>query len=161
MNKDLSTIKDKFKNDVTSIKKDHKAAKKKLKRDLGLQVKENINLCKMMDKEDNNIDSRYSSSEISAVEGINIEVVSTTDTSVITSANLNTICETGVSNALCQHSPQCVLRQPFPPPLPSVTHIQDEGSEYHIHITSKTGVPGRYGGHISCMGISSNELLFM
>ena len=107
-----------------------------------------------MDKGNIDIDYCSFSSEISAMEDVNMEVISKANNSDISSMDLDEPCASGISNALFQHIPQCVLRQPFPPPLPAVTHIRNEDSEYHKHIMSKTGVPGRYGGHTSCMGIS-------
>ena len=51
------------------------------------------------------------------------------------------------SSLKCNHSPQCTIRQPRPPPLPSVTILVNHQSKYHEHILSKAGVPGCYGGH--------------
>ena len=57
----------------------------------------------------------------------------------------------------CGHSPVCILRQPYPPPLPSVTHLKNDSSKYHLHIMSSSGIPGRYGGHERCMNAYSNN----
>ena len=62
-----------------------------------------------------------------------------------------------VNPSVCHHSPQCVIRQPYPPPLPLVTHIKSDISKYHIHILDTGGVPARYGGHDHCLkGHSKN-----
>ena len=104
LNKDMSTVKNKYKKDIASIKKDHKASKKKLKRDLGLQIKENIKLSKIMDKGNINIDYCSFSSEISVVEDVNMEVISKANNSDISSVDLDEPCASGISNALCQVS---------------------------------------------------------
>ena len=57
----------------------------------------------------------------------------------------------------CGHSPVCILRQPYPPPLPSVTHLKNDSSKYHLHIMSSSDIPGRYGGHERCMNAYSNN----
>ena len=52
---------------------------------------------------------------------------------------------------ICQHSPQCVRRQPLPPPLPKITFLKDNDSDYHKHMMDwRFGVPGRFGGHENC-----------
>ena len=57
----------------------------------------------------------------------------------------------------CWHTPQCIVRQPRPPPLPGLTHIKNNDSQYHVHMMSKAGVPGAYGGHDSCLNASSSK----
>ena len=32
---------------------------------------------------------------------------------------------------VCNHSPQCLIREPLPPPFPSITFLYNEKSEYH------------------------------
>ena len=61
------------------------------------------------------------------------------------------------SDGLCKHSPVCTLRQPRPPPLPTVRHLRNERSKYHVHMMSKTGIPGRYGGHERCLDAYSKN----
>ena len=34
----------------------------------------------------------------------------------------------------CTHSPQCIMREPLPPPSPSLTFLYNEKTEYHIHM---------------------------
>ena len=57
----------------------------------------------------------------------------------------------------CKHSPVCVLRQPLPPPFPSITHLFNERTKYHEHMMSNAGVPGRYPGHERCMDAYSKN----
>ena len=45
----------------------------------------------------------------------------------------------------CDHSPQCVLCQPFPSPSPSVTFLVNYRSKYHKHTLTTSRVPGQYG----------------
>ena len=59
---------------------------------------------------------------------------------------------------ICQHSPQCVRRQPLPPPLPRITFLKDNDSDYHKHMMDwRFGVPGRYGGHEDCLRIENKN----
>ena len=50
----------------------------------------------------------------------------------------------------CKHTPVCIIRQPRPPPSPSLTYLVNEQSKYHEHMMSIGGVPGRYGGCDRC-----------
>ena len=59
------------------------------------------------------------------------------------------------SSMKCNHSPQCTIRQPRPPPLPSVTFLVNHQSKYHEHILTRAGVPGCYGGHSQCFSIDN------
>ena len=61
------------------------------------------------------------------------------------------------SDVICKHSPQCVIRQPYPPPLPSITHIRNDRSKYHLHMMSRHGLPGHYGGHERCINAYSKN----
>ena len=57
----------------------------------------------------------------------------------------------------CSHSPPCISRQPYPPPLPSITYLKNETTEYHLHMLNSAGLPGRYGGHERCMNAYSKN----
>ena len=35
---------------------------------------------------------------------------------------------------VCTHSPQCIIREPLPPPFPSLTFLYNEDSQYHTHM---------------------------
>ena len=60
-------------------------------------------------------------------------------------------------NSGCSHSPQCIIRQPYPPPLPSITHIRNNASKYHVYMLETSGVPGRFGGHDKCLNAYSKN----
>ena len=62
-----------------------------------------------------------------------------------------------VVDSECKHSPQCIIRQPLPPPLPKVTHLENNVSKYHLHMMSSEGVPGHYGGHDHCLNAYSKN----
>ena len=66
------------------------------------------------------------------------------------------VTEVGEVDA-CIHSPPCISRQPFPPPLPSITHLKNETTEYHLHMMSRHGLPGHYGGHERCINAYSKN----
>ena len=51
----------------------------------------------------------------------------------------------------CKHHPQCIVRQPLPPPSPAMPFLQNQDSKYHEHMMSNAGVPGKYGGCERCM----------
>ena len=61
------------------------------------------------------------------------------------------------SENICQHVPQCITRQPIPPPMPAITHLKNDVTKYHIHMLSESGVPGRYGGHDRCLDAYSKN----
>ena len=52
----------------------------------------------------------------------------------------------------CEHKPQCVVRQPKPPPSDKCSILVHNGSKYHEHFL--TSVPARYGPHDNCMAVS-------
>ena len=45
-----------------------------------------------------------------------------------------TTLKTSSSSSNCSHSQQCIIRQPFPPPLPTLTPLENEYSLYHKKI---------------------------
>ena len=51
----------------------------------------------------------------------------------------------------CDHVPQCVTRDPFPPPSPKNPFLIDPVSKYHEHMMSKHGPPAMFGGCERCM----------
>ena len=57
----------------------------------------------------------------------------------------------------CKHTPVCVIRQPHPPPYPSITHLVNEVTKYHEHMMTRAGVPGRYPGCERCMNAYSKN----
>ena len=53
----------------------------------------------------------------------------------------------------CLHIPQCVERQPRPPPPEKCSILVHPGSKYHEHMVSESGVPSRFWTHEYCMRI--------
>ena len=56
-----------------------------------------------------------------------------------------------VSADICNHQPQCTLRQPKPTPADKCSGLVHMGSKYHEHFL--TSVPARYGPHDNCMAV--------
>ena len=57
------------------------------------------------------------------------------------------------SDGTCHHTPQCVIRQPKPPPSDKCAILVHDGSRYHEHMISERGVPSRYSTCEYCMRI--------
>ena len=57
-----------------------------------------------------------------------------------------------LKDQFCQHQPQCILRQPKPPPPQKCSILVHNGSKYHEHFL--TSVPARYGPHENCMAVA-------
>ena len=56
------------------------------------------------------------------------------------------------SDNLCDHQPQCVIRQPKPPPAEKCSILVHNSSKYHEHFL--TSVPARYGPYDDCMAVA-------
>ena len=74
-------------------------------------------------------------------------------TSLLSFCTTKTPTEESPCEAFCHHSPQCVLRQPKPPPAEKCKVLIHPGSNYHEHIISERGVPSRFSTHDYCMRI--------
>ena len=48
---------------------------------------------------------------------------------------------------MCLHSKTCVIRQPYPPPLPSLTPLKNEASNYHLKVLDGSLSWGRTCGY--------------
>ena len=59
------------------------------------------------------------------------------------------------SSSKCEHTPQCVVRQPIPPPSPAITFLYNERSNYHKHMMlwSKK----EFTGHTRCFSIENEN----
>ena len=58
----------------------------------------------------------------------------------------------------CKHTPQCVAREPNPPPPHKCSVLEHMGSMYHEHLLSGPhGLPARYGPHEDCMAIENRN----
>ena len=70
------------------------------------------------------------------------------------SSNQSEVCANPNYSGVCSHSPQCISRQPRPPPPEKCSILKHLGSKYHVHMVNETsGVPARYGPHEYCMRI--------
>ena len=70
------------------------------------------------------------------------------------SSNQSEVCANPNYSGVCSHSPQCISRQPLPPPPEKCSILNHLGSKYHVHMVNETsGVPARYGPHEYCMRI--------
>ena len=62
------------------------------------------------------------------------------------------------SPRLCQHTTQCVKRQPKPPPPEKSSVLVHMGSRYHEHFQAGPhGFPARYGPHDSCIAVDHHN----
>ena len=55
----------------------------------------------------------------------------------------------------CEHIPQCILRQPLPPPFPGITFLYNERSNYHKHMMSWT--KKEFAGHSRCFSVENEN----
>ena len=55
----------------------------------------------------------------------------------------------------CEHKPQCILREPRPPPSPTITFLYNEYSKYHQHMMlwSKR----EFDGHPRCFAVENEN----
>ena len=58
---------------------------------------------------------------------------------------------------ICNHSLQCILRQPLPPPFSIITHLKNDRTKYNKYMMENGGAPGRYGGHEHCLNAYSKN----
>ena len=45
-----------------------------------------------------------------------------------------TKCSLSKRTKMCNHSKTCIIRQPYPPPIPSLVPLKNEDSNYHIKV---------------------------
>ena len=55
----------------------------------------------------------------------------------------------------CTHSPQCVIREPFPPPFPSITFLHNENTKYHDHMMQWS--KQEFAGCFRCFSIENEN----
>ena len=55
----------------------------------------------------------------------------------------------------CEHKPQCILREPRPPPSPTITFLYNERSKYHQHMMLWT--KKEFDGHSRCFAIENEN----
>ena len=180
LNKKLSEIKIKNDKECVALKKMHKTEVKAWKKELGQERREKIKLEKELkiiaDEQKNNHVNKVKEPEplsslppsaaefqcsICGVEIANFKP------KYLLGEMFNPACSncddsfegdnTGPDHTGCKHEQQCVLRQPYPPPSPSMPFLVNESSKYHEHMMSRAGVPGRYPGHERCMDAYSKN----
>ena len=156
LNKELSQLRQKVKEDLEDTTNKFKLEVKRWKKNLGRERKERIKLEKKL-SEYNQIDDEKETAEIftqtksddqilpSEFVAITDENLNTIVTSSLVSAstsNLPPITSKGfvfhsdntipsVQTPPCSHSTQCIRRQPRPPPLPSIVPLVNHRSQYH------------------------------
>ena len=179
IHKELNESKKKFTQEKALIFKEHKSEVKAWRKELGEANREKIKLKEKLEKKNDekrdNINcpilvsepplSQPSQSEVSC--SICSEEILDYKPKYFLGELFNPACDkcddsfegdnSGPDPEGCHHSPVCVSRQPFPPPSPSITFLENEKSKYHEHMMSKYGAPSRYGGHDRCMNGSSNN----
>ena len=55
----------------------------------------------------------------------------------------------------CNHIPQCITREPLPPPFPSITFLHNENSQYHTHMMQWT--EKEFAGCAKCFSIENEN----
>ena len=55
----------------------------------------------------------------------------------------------------CSHLPQCTVREPLPPPFPSITHLVNYTSKYHLHMMTKS--PDEFEGCSQCFSVDNEN----
>ena len=56
---------------------------------------------------------------------------------------------------VCNHSTQCIIREPLPPPFPSITFLHNEKSEYHTHMMQWS--KKEFAGCVKCFSIENEN----
>ena len=166
INKELHELKIKYSKEKTMLIKDHKTEVKAWRKDLGDVNKENIKLKakleKMLNKQvvvseasvppDNPLfpPEQEQQTESGAVCSICADPIINYKPKNFLGELFDSACskcddsfegdDTGPDTSTCMHTPQsqCVSRQPYPPPSPSMPYIFQEVSKYHLHMMSKS-----------------------
>ena len=121
MNKQLTEFKTQAEKEKAAIAKEHKAEIKSWMKDLGEERKQKIKSEKKIE-------------ELS--EKVNSNPV---DNDCIQASQVRN-CKEAPDG--CKHSPQCIIRQPLPPPSLVMPFLQNQDSKYYEHMMSTVGVPG-------------------
>ena len=56
---------------------------------------------------------------------------------------------------VCTHAPQCVIRQPFNPPFPSITFLHNENTKYHDHMMQWS--KEEFAGCFKCFSVENEN----
>ena len=153
MNKKFSEFKIKSEKEKAVAKKSHQAEVKFWRKELGNERKLRIKLEYKLEK----VMKEYSEKEMITPTP---EYSSLLPTSSISHdcGNSDEIFEadsTKPEHNDCQHVPQCVIRQPFPPPSPVSPFIFHEVSKYHIHMMNNS--VDDLAGCIRCFSVNNEN----
>ena len=144
LNKKLSESKIKSEKDSVAMKKSFQVEIKSWKKELGKERKEKVKLEKKLEKylsehDTNKGDKKKADKEV-IIKSANTELCSLLNSPV--SENFGDTLDDYVTvpeyYEVCKHAVQCVIRQPYPPPSPSMPFIVHEVSKYHEHMMNKT-----------------------
>ena len=145
LNKQLTESKVKAGKEKAAIVKEYKAEIKSWRKDLGEERKQKMKLEKKIEELSREVIAKPVDDDEAFSEEVSIHSIS---------EELNPVCDDDDSKKApvrCIHFPQCITRQPLPPPSPSMPFLQNKDSRYHEHMISNVGVPGKYGGCERCM----------
>ena len=152
LNQQLRDLKNKNEAEIVNIKKMHKTEVKSWRKELGEERRLKVNLEKKL--EEGNLmkheivekkseqkqsgmlasDKCYETSVISDKNGPKPEQFPLTRTGF--NYRPSSAAQVFSSPRNCNHIQQCIVRQPFPPPLPAMTPLVNMSSMYHTRILS-------------------------
>ena len=156
LNQQLRELKIKHETEIVSIKKMHKAEVKSWKKELGEERREKVNIEKKLEEVNlvkNEViagKSEQKSPKVSAYDDCH----DTSNRDIFVKNNPKPeqfpLTRTGFTyrpssaaqafsiprNCNCSRARQCIIRQPFPPPLPALTPLVNMSSLYHTRILS-------------------------
>jgi len=150
LSKQLDDVKHKHKVNKTSRIKEYKSTVKLLKKEIGQLQKEK----KKHEKSKNFVSSTSTQTLNDTSEALESDACpKPVDEKVCHDESFRkNYSQIKENTRNCHHSQQCVIRQPFPPPLPSLTFLKDDTSLYHKHMMGKKFmIPGIYSTHGKCM----------
>ena len=147
LNQQLKDYKIKNAADIKDIKKTQKAELKSVRKELGEERRQKVNLEKKIEMMQNEIIEEVSEQEMpKKLDCENCEDISNIKNGPkpeqfpLTRTGFNyrpSSAAQPISLSInCNHKKQCILRQPFPPPLPALTPLVNMSSLYHTRILS-------------------------
>jgi len=169
LNKDLSEVKIKNEKECANARKIHKAEVKSWRKELGDERKEKIMLEKMINEKNVKTDCGSALKKRNILVSDSLPTPPTSSCSetlcsicavpiadfkpkYFLGEMFNPACgncddsfegdNSGPDHTGCNHEQQCVIRQPHPPPSPSMPFLVDKVSKYHEHMMSSAGPPG-------------------
>ena len=179
INKELNDYKVKYSREKALQIKEHKAEIKVWRKDLGELKKENI---KLKEKLSNKLDNQsVTASKVSSPATNENPHNQQPESEVVCSICANPILDykpkyflgevfnpacnecddsfdgdnSGPITSICKHTPQCVSRQPHPPPSPSMPYIFHDVSKYHLHMMTKSNED--LTGCVTCFSVDNEN----